>query len=602
MTQIIADRRDIDFVLHEQFEVGALSKHDCFKDFNEKVADMVITEARGLAIKELLPTLKIGDKVGCKFEKGEVKTPDEFKHAWELLCEGEWLAPSRDPEWGGQGMPETVAVATKELLSGGNMALILCAALTHGAARLIEEFGTDGQKTMYLKNMYQGKWSGTMLLTESESGSDLGSLTTTAIKNTDGTYSITGNKIFISSGEQDLTENIIHPVLARIEGAPSGSRGISLFLVPKYHVNADFSLGERNDVYCTGIEEKMGIHGSPTCSMALGGKGKCIGTLLGEENKGLAAMFVMMNEERLMCGWQSLACTSSSYLHALEFARTRVQSAMVGSKDGVPVTIIKHPDVRRMLLTMKMYVEGMRSLLYFVANCEDQKKLSIEKSEKEKYQNLIDILIPVAKGYVSDRAVEMCNIGIQVFGGYGYTSEFPVEQLLRDVRICGIYEGTNGIQALDLMTRKLRMKNGKLFSDLIDEIQKTIAAAKEVIRTRELAEGVERIVDKFDGIGREISSAIKSSEALKTITGATMFLQITGDVTMAWMLLWRAVISAKSLTKDTSKKNIAFYEGQLKSAEYFIKTILPVTNGCMDSLQSYNAAPIEISDDSFGGK
>jgi alkylation response protein AidB-like acyl-CoA dehydrogenase len=602
MAQVIADRKDVDFVLHEKFQVGELSKNDCFSEFNKKVVDMIITEARELAIKELLPTLKVGDSVGCKYEKGTVTTPKEFKRAWKLLCEGEWLAPARDPKWGGQGMPETVSIATKDYLSGGNMALILCAALTHGAARLVEVFGTDDQKDMYLKKMYAGEWTGTMLLTEAEAGSDLGVLTTTAVKNLDGTYSLTGNKIFISSGEQDLTENIIHPVLARIEGAPAGSRGLSLFLVPKYHVNADGSLGERNDVFCTGIEEKMGIHGSPTCSMALGSKGQCIGTLLGSENKGLAAMFVMMNEERLMCGWQSLACTSSSYLHALEFAKTRVQSAMVGSKDGTPVAIINHPDVRRMLLTMKMYVEGMRSLLYFVANCEDQKQLAQSDSEKETYQNLIDVLIPVAKGYVSDRAVEMCNMGIQVFGGYGYTSEFPAEQLLRDVRICGIYEGTNGIQALDLMTRKLGMKKGQLFFDLLAEIRKTIADAKAVARIKFLAEEVEVIADKLEALGQIIAPAIKSPEVMKTIVGANMFLQVAGDVTMAWMLLWRALISAKNIENGTNKKNNAFYEGQIKSAEFFIETVLPVTHGRMAALKKPSGAAIEIADESFGGK
>lgn len=305
MAQLIADRKDVDFVLHEQLQVGELSSHEVFADFNKKVVDMIITEARGLAIKELLPTDKIGDEIGCKFEKGEVKTPDEFKRAWRLLREGEWLAPSRDPKWGGQGMPETVAMATKDYLIGGNMALLLFAGLTHGAARLVEIFGTDAQQATYLKKMYTGEWTGTMLLTESDAGSDLGALTTTAVKNPDGTYSLTGNKIFISGGEHDLTENIIHPTLARIEGAPAGSRGISLFLVPKFLVNEDGSLGARNDVVCTGIEEKMGIHGSSTCSMALGSKGKCIGTLLGQENKGLAAMFVMMNEERLMVGAQA---------------------------------------------------------------------------------------------------------------------------------------------------------------------------------------------------------------------------------------------------------------------------------------------------------
>ncbi|MCK5517003.1 MAG: acyl-CoA dehydrogenase, partial [Desulfobulbaceae bacterium] len=491
MAQVIADRRDIDFVLHEQFQVGDLSKHEMFADFNKKVVDMVITEARNLAMKEILPTQKIGDEVGCKYANNEVTTPEEYKRAWELLAEGEWMALSRDPEVGGQGMPETLAQAATNYFTGGNMALMLFVSLTHGAARLIESFGSEEQKATYLKNMYTGKWTGTMLLTEADAGSDLGALTTSAVKNPDGSYSITGNKIFISSGEHDLTENIIHPVLARIEGAPEGSRGISLFLVPKYFVNDDGTLGDRNDAYCTGIEEKMGIHGSPTCSLALGSKGGCKGWLIGEENKGLRQMFLMMNEERLMVGGQSLACASSSYLHALEFARTRVQSAAIGSKDKKPATIINHPDIRRMLLTQKMYVEGIRSLILYVANCEDKALIADSKEEKEKYGNLVDMLIPICKGYASDRAVDVCNLGIQIFGGYGYTSDYPVEQLLRDVRICPIYEGTNGIQAMDLLGRKLGMKNGILFTNLVDEIKKTVTNAKEIDSLEDLAEKVE---------------------------------------------------------------------------------------------------------------
>jgi alkylation response protein AidB-like acyl-CoA dehydrogenase len=499
-------------------------------------------------------------------------------------------------------MPETVAMATKDYLIGGNMALLLFAGLTHGAARLVEFFGTDAQKATYLKKMFTGEWTGTMLLTESEAGSDLGALTTTAVKNPDGTYSLTGNKIFISGGEHDMTENIIHPTLARIEGAPAGSRGISLFLVPKFLVNKDGSLGERNDVYCTGIEEKMGIHGSSTCSMALGGKGKCIGELLGQENKGLAAMFVMMNEERLMVGAQAGSCISSAYLHALEFARTRIQGPKMGSKDGVSVPIINHADVRRMLLTMKVYAEGARSLLYYVANCEDRKHLAKDEAEKEKYQNLIDVLIPVAKGYISDRAVEMCSIGIQVFGGYGYSADYPMEQLMRDVRITPIYEGTNGIQAMDLLGRKLGMKKGRLFMDLLGEIQKTIAEAKKIERTRALAETVEKALGRVGDVAMHLGMTAMGPDVAVAFANATQFLDVTGDVVMSWMLLWRATLAAKGLENPAGKKDAAFYEGQLKSAEFFTGTVLPVTHGRIAAIFNNCRAVIDIADESFGGK
>ncbi|BBO80974.1 acyl-CoA dehydrogenase [Desulfosarcina ovata subsp. sediminis] len=600
MAQVIADKRDVDFVLHEQLHVDALSQHPEFAEFNRKVVDMIVTEARGLAVKEMLPTLRPGDEEGCVFDQGAVHTPASFKRAWRLLQDGEWLAPARDPRWGGQGMPETVAMATREYLSGGNMALFLCAALTHGAAHLIEIFGSESQKQTYLEKMYQGRWSGTMLLTEPDAGSDLGALTTSAVKNDDGSYSISGNKIFISSGEQDLTENIIHPVLARIDGAPAGSRGVSLFLVPKYHVNPDGSLGERNDVFCTGIEHKMGINGSPTCSMALGGKGRCIGTLLGQENRGLAAMFVMMNEERLMCGWQSLANASSAYLHALDYARTRVQSALPGG-DGKPVAIINHADVRRMLLNMKTYVDGMRSLLYFIAYCEDRKRIST--GDEEHYQHLIDILIPVAKGYVSDRAVDVCNTGVQVFGGYGYTREYPMEQLLRDVRICGIYEGTNGIQALDLMTRKITLDDGALFAELSEEIRKTIAMARETSRSAFLAERLDACLnDLADSVSQIRERLTRPDERLRVMVAASPFLEATGDLVMGWMLLWRATLAERALATGARKKDAAFYTGQILAAEHFTETAMAMITTRLQVIRESRGIALDIPEDAFGGK
>ena len=602
MAQVIADRRDVDFVLHEQFQVDALSKTEQFAEFDKKVVDMIITEARKLAIKELLPTLKIGDALGCTYDKEAVTTPEAYKRAWHLLAAGEWLALSRDAKWGGQGMPEVVSLAARDYLIGGNMALMMFAGLTHGAARLIEVFGTKTQQAIYLKKMYTGQWTGTMLLTEAEAGSDLGALTTTAVKNPDGTYSLTGNKIFISGGEHDLTENIIHPTLARIEGAPEGSRGISLFLVPKYRVNDDGSFGERNDIVCTGIEEKMGLHGNATCSMALGSRGNCIGTLLGQENKGLAAMFVMMNEERLGVGCQSLSCASSAYLHSLAYARQRIQGPMLGSRDKSSVAIVHHPDVRRMLLSMKMYVEGMRSLLYFVGLCEDKKHIAPSEEKKEIYQDLIDVLIPVAKGYVSDRAVEICDMGVQVFGGYGYIREYPVAQLLQDVRVCPIYEGTNGIQAMDLLGRKLGMKQGKAFRSLLSRMQKTIAEAKAVASLTELADKTAIAVGKLGEAAMHLGTTAMGPNVKKAFSFASPFLQVTGDVTMAWMLLWRATVAAQTLEKGGSKKDIAFYEGQLKSAEYFIKTVLPVTVGRMHAIADTCGAAVDILDDSLGGK
>ncbi len=600
MTQVIADRRDIDFVLHEQLQVSDLSRYERFSEFTKKVVDMIVTEARTLAIKELLPTWKTGDVEGCRFEKGAVFSPPGFVRAWRLLAEGEWFAPGAPIQWGGQGMPETLAIVARDYLTGGNFPLMNVVGLNHGAGRLIEHFGTLRQKELYLRKVYAGQWGGTMVLTEPECGSDLSGLSTTAVKNADGTYNLSGNKVFISGGEYDTAENIIHPVLARIEGAPAGSRGISLFIVPKIWVEDDGSLGAPNDIVCTGIEEKMGLHGSPTCTMALGGKGNCRGVLLGEENRGLAQMFLMMNEARLMVGSQGLACASAAYLYALDFARTRIQGPRLGAKDKTPVTIIHHPDIRRMLLSMKMYVEAMRSLLWYIAYCEDRKAVAVDDAEKERFQDLIDVLIPVGKGYVTDRSVDVCSLAVQVFGGYGYVREYPVEQLFRDVRVTPIYEGTNGIQAMDLLGRKLRMKNGRAFGLLLEEIRETAHRAKALQRTAVLADALLSAAQKLKETGDVLSGAAAGPEMATAYAHACPFLDVAGDVVMAWMLTWRAVIAAERLSAGAQKKDAAFYEGQLASAENFVRTVLPVTVGRMAAVGDLCGAAVSMADASFG--
>ncbi len=601
MAQQIADRRDVDFVLHEQFKVEELSKHEKYEEFNKKTVDLIVSEARNLAIKEILPTQKIGDEQGVKFENGQVKVPEEFHRAWKIFKEGEWLAMPEDVEYGGQGMPRVVSMAASDYLLGANYAFMMYPGLTHGAAKLVEAFGTDKQIELFLKKMFTGEWTGTMLLTESGAGSDVGALETAAVKNEDGTYSITGNKIFISSGEHDLSENIIHPVLARIEGAPAGTRGISLFLVPKFRVNDDGSLGEFNDVVCTGIEEKMGIHGNSTASLALGGSGNCIGTLLGEENKGMRAMFLMMNEARLLVGFQGFSCASAAYLHSLNYAKERVQGKnllQMMDKDAPSVTIINHPDVRRQLITMKAYIEGMRSLIYYVARCEDMSDITDNDEEKDKWHGLVEVLIPIAKGYVTDKSFDMCSHAMQVYGGYGYIKEYPVEQLLRDCRITMIYEGTNGIQAMDLLGRKLGMKKGKYFMNLLGEMQKTIAEAKEA-GLEEYTAKLETAINKLGEVAMHMGKTAMSEKVLNAFAFAHPFMEVVGDVVTAWMLLWRASVAAPKI--EQSKKDADFYKGQVKSAEFFLSSILPITLGKMEAILATNGAAMEIEESSFGG-
>uniref|UniRef100_A0A7C4W1Q8 Acyl-CoA dehydrogenase n=1 Tax=Desulfatirhabdium butyrativorans TaxID=340467 RepID=A0A7C4W1Q8_9BACT len=600
MAQWIAERKDIDFVLHNQFHVGELCKHDRFSEFNSRTIGMILTEARNLAVQEILPTSRIGDRIGCRYENGRVLTPDDFKRVWRLLAEGGWFAPSADPQWGGQGMPTLVSIAAQEYLIGANLALMMVAGLNPGAGHLIETFGTEFQKHRYLEKLYSGKWAGTMVLTEPEAGSDLSGLTTSAIRNPDGTYSLTGTKIFISGGEHDLTENIVYPVLARIQGAPEGSRGVSLFLVSKYIVREDGSLGDRNDILCTGIEEKMGMHGSPTCSMSLGSKGNCIGELLGEENRGLAAMFLMMNEARLLVACQGLVSASSSYLYALRYARTRIQGRISGANGNQPVPIIRHPDVRRMLFTMKVYVEGIRSLLYYLAWCKDRNTLAVDPDEKQRYRDRIDLLIPVAKSYATDRAIDVCNLGIQVHGGYGYTSEYPVEQLLRDVRVTAIYEGANGIQAIDFLCRKLQLKDGHIFLEWLEDIRKMATWSNPFPSIRHLPNLLVETVDLLKQTAQKLHDLLFSSQSPSALAFASPFLEAAGDVAMAWMLLWRATLASEALVRATEKRDIAYFHGQILNADFFLRTQLPATMGRLNAIQDGSTAVIDMADESFG--
>ncbi|MDY0163186.1 acyl-CoA dehydrogenase [Desulfobotulus sp.] len=598
MAQVISERRDVDFVLHEQLEVGKFAEKEKFADFNKKTVDMIVNEARNLAIKELLPTWKDGDTIGCTFENGKVRIPESFVRAYDLLKKGEWTAMSEAPEWGGQGMPKTVALAASEFFNGANYPFMMYPGLTHGAGKLVETFGTEKQKKLFLKNIYTGEWCGTMLLTEACAGSDVGALETVAYPQADGTYKIVGNKIFISGGEQEqLSPNIVHPVLARIEGAPAGTKGISLFLVPKFRVNDDGSLGAFNDVVCTGIEHKMGIHGNCTCSLALGGKNECIGELLGEPNKGMAHMFLMMNEARQLVGMQGFACGSAAYMYALNYAKERVQGALLTNPKGGGVPIIQHPDVRRQLMMMKSYTEAMRSILYYLAYCDDMAHLAESAEEKELYEGLVEVLTPIGKGYVTDRSFEVVSQGMQVYGGYGFIEEYPLAQLLRDVRITLIYEGTNGIQAMDLLGRKLGMKKGKIFMSLLQKIGATVAQAKGVEALAPLAAQTEATLNKLGEVAMHMGKTAMSEKVMVAFSQAHPFLDVVGDLTAAWMLLWRATIAQSKLGQK--KKEDAFYKGVIKSAEFFIYNQLPVTEGKMNAILRSADAAVAIEEESF---
>ncbi|MCP3923747.1 MAG: acyl-CoA dehydrogenase [Desulfobacterales bacterium] len=616
MAQLIADRRDVDFVLFEQLKIDELSESEKYKGMGKKMFDMVITEARNFAIKEILPLNEIGDKEGLKFENNMVKIPEAFRKPYEQMREGGWIAMMEDIDIGGQGLPYSVSQAALEYIVGADFSFGAFGFATHGAAKMIEIFGTDLQKNIYMDKMYSGEWGGTMVLTESEAGSDVGALTTTAKKNDDGTYTICGNKIFITCGEHDLTPNIVHPVLARIEGAPSGTKGISLFLVPKIWVNDDGSMAEANDVVCTGIEEKMGLHASPTCQLAFGSKGNCRGVLLGEENKGMKVMFHMMNEARLGVGALGLFNGSCAYLYGLDYARQRKQGrdlSQIMDKDAPSVAIINHPDIRRELMWMKTHVEGMRSLVYYIAHLFDKIECEENEEEKSKLTDFTDLLTPIVKSYCSDKGFDCCVSAMQIYGGYGYTADYPVERLLRDSKINSIYEGTNGIQAMDLIGRKLGAKGGASVMDLFGKINETIKKASEYEFLKEITPMLEEVVDKLGHVALNLGKTLMSEDLKHAFSQAKPFLDVTGDVIMAWMLLWRAEVSAGKLNdmiekhkdfenlKGKKGKEKAFYEGQIYSARYYIETILPKTLGQMNSIDNFSKVIVDIPDLSFGG-
>ena len=603
MAQVIADRRDLEFVLYEQMEIEKLLGQDKFADLNRKMFDMVISEARNFAIKELLPTYAEGDSEGVRFENGQVKVPECFHRPHKLLIEGEWTSMSEDPEVGGQGLPHMMSAAVSEYIVGGNYALANYGRMGHGTGKMVELFGTQAQKDLFLEKLYTGVWGGTMLLTEPNAGSDVGALTTKAVKNPDGTYTLTGEKIFITNGDHDLAENIIHPVLARIEGAPAGTKGISIFLVPKIWVNDDGSIGEPNDIICTGIEEKMGIHASATCSMSMGSKGECRGLLLGEENRGMHIMFVMMNEARVGVGFQGFNHASCAYLYAVNYARERLQGRDLekfNERDAPQVPIINHPDVRRMLLWMKAHVEGMRSFIYYLSRCFDRMEGAGTEEEKARNLGLADLLTPLVKAYCAQRGFDVCVQAIQVYGGYGYTKEYPVEQLARDCKIASIYEGTDGIQAMDLLGRKLGMQKGAIFMGFMQEVQKTIAAARESESLNVLADNLDAANNRLGEVAMHLGQTAMSPKVKVAFAHAFPFLDAMGDVIMAWMLLWRAAVAAPKLEK-ARKKDKDFYQGQIKSAEFFIQTVLPVTLGKMNAIVDSSPAAGEISEDAFGG-
>ncbi|SEJ64517.1 hypothetical protein SAMN05216201_1132 [Pseudomonas linyingensis] len=568
MSDYKAPLRDMDFVLNEVFEVSKLwaDLPALAEVVDVDTARAILEEAGKVTAGVVAPLNRSGDEEGCAWHDGAVKTPAGFPAAYQAYGEGGWVGVGGSPDFGGMGMPKAIGAQVEEMVNSANLSFALYPMLTAGACLAVLNHGSEELKAQYLPNMYEGRWAGSMCLTEPHSGTDLGIIRTKAEPQADGSYKVSGTKIFITGGEQDLTENIIHLVLAKLPDAPAGAKGISLFLVPKMMVNADGSLGERNAVGCGSIEHKMGIKGSATCVMNFDG---ATGYLVGEVNKGLNAMFTMMNYERLGVGIQGLALGERSYQNAVEYARERIQSrAPTGAvaKDKAADPIIVHPDVRRMLLTMKALNEGGRAFSSFVALQLDIAKYSEDAAARKRAEEMVALLTPVAKAFLTDMGLETTIHGQQVFGGHGYIREWGQEQLIRDCRITQIYEGTNGIQSLDLMGRKVVASGGSYYRHLSEEINAFIAGADASLAefTAPLKAAVDNldaltawVLDKAQGNPNEIGAA------------SVEYLHAFGYTLYAY--LW-ARMAAVALAKQGEDE---FYTSKLGTARFYFARILP---------------------------
>ncbi len=593
MGEYLVDTRDVEFVLYEHLGIEKLCEREKYSEFNREVFNMVLEQALKMAKEEIAPLNEVADRVGAKFDQGKVTFPKEFHEAYRKYCEAGWISMTTDPEWGGQGLPNVLGMAATEFFTGACLAFVMTPGLTHGAAHMFETFASDEIKNLYLEKMYAGQWAGTMCLTEPQAGSAVGDVKTMAVKEGD-VYKITGTKIFISSGDHDLTENIIHGVLARTPGAPPGTKGISLFLVPKYRVNPDGSIGEFNDVRCGNIEEKMGLHGSSTCTLNFGDEGNCIGYLIGEEHKGIVYMFQMMNGARIGVGMQGLALGAAAYQHALRYARERIQGVDVRRmKDPTAprVPIIEHPDVRRMLLFGKSVTEALRALLFKTGYYIDLSETAEDDQERERAQGYVDLFTPLAKAYAADMGFEVCIQAIQVLGGYGYCKEYPVEQYARDVKIASIYEGTNGIQALDLLGRKLAMKGGSLYMNFLSDLQVFIQQHESDEKLGPYVAALNKAKDTLADVTNEFMTKSMGGDPIYPISYATPYLAMFSEVTCAWLLLEQAVIAQKRLDEICQEKGATdpdarktliqendeakFYAGKLDSMRFYVTQILP---------------------------
>ena len=582
--------RDMQFVLHELLDVsGALKAMPKHADVDADTINAVLEEGGKFAAEVVFPLNISGDQQGCKLDRDtrEVTPPDGFKSAYDQYVAGGWPALSCDPEYGGQGLPFVVNQCFYEMLNSSNQAWTMYPGLSHGAYECLHAHGTPEQKATYLPKLTSGEWTGTMCLTEPHCGTDLGLLRTKAEPQLDGTYRITGQKIFISAGEHNLVPNIVHLVLARLPDAPPGSKGISLFLVPKFHVNADGSLGERNGIYCGGLEHKMGIHANATCQMVLDG---AVGTLVGQPHKGLAAMFVMMNAARLGVGNQSLGLTEVAYQNALAYAKDRVQMrSLSGVKaPGKPADpIIVHPDVRRMLLTAKAYAEGGRALACYGALLLDQELNHPDEAQRKDAAELLALLTPIIKAFITDNGFDAAVQCQQVYGGHGFIKEWGMEQFVRDARINMIYEGTNTIQSLDLLGRKVLGNNGA-------SLKKFGAQVEAFIRAEMANEAMGEFVKPLADLGGKITQltgeiGMKAMQNADEVGAAAVdYLRVVGHMVYGyfWARMAKVALEKIAQAEEEAQRPDPFYVGKLQTARFYFTRLMPETSSLMRRIRA----------------
>jgi len=588
MSDYTAPLRDIQFVLDRITPIAGLTALDAYQALDTESVGGVLEEFGRLMGEVWAPTNAVGDAEGSRVEGDEVVTATGFKEAYQAYVDAGWASVPFNEAYGGGGFPWLVGIVQQEMLNSANMALAMAPLLTHGAIDAIAHHGSEEQKEVYLTKMVSGEWTGSMNLTEPDAGSDVGALRTKAVRQDDGTYRITGQKIFITFGEHGFTDNIVHLVLARTPDAPAGTKGISCFIVPKYLVNDDGSLGERNDVHIVSVEHKMGIKGSPTCVLAYGdGSDGAVGYLIGEENAGMRYMFTMMNNARLGVGVEGLGLAERSYQKAVAYARERKQGYAPGAARGEKSFIIEHPDVRRQLLTMRAYVESMRLLAYKTAEQIDVARHHADEAERTAAQELVDILIPLVKSYCTDYAETVTSIGIQVHGGMGFIEETGAAQFYRDTKITQIYEGTNGIQAMDLVGRKLPMRAGGVYQDTVARIRATIdqlAAAGDELAPihRELTAAVATLEDATGWI---LSEGL--ADPVQALSAASPYQRLFSLVAAGWLMAQQGLAAKAAIDEGAADADVA--QVKLVTARFFAEHLLPAVHGLVQPVKAGKA-------------